>query len=233
MQCLILAGGLGTRMQSASEHVPKTLIPVNGAPFAHHQLTWLANQNIRRVVYSLGHRASQVMENVGDGSRWEIDVRYVDEGASPIGTGGAVRLAVDKGVMDEGFFVLYGDSYLSVDFAAVWAASSEGQFPVMTVLANEGRWDQSNTIFQDGEITHHEKNRDDAADIGMRHIDYGLSVLTAKAVCDGETPSDLADLYSRLSRTGDLKGVEVFERFYEVGSPQGLADLEAHLKGLS
>jgi NDP-sugar pyrophosphorylase family protein len=233
MQCLILAGGLGTRMQSVSDHVPKTLIPVNGTPFAHHQMTWLAEQSIRRVVYSLGHMASQVMEYVGDGSRWGIDVRYVDEGSSPIGTGGAVRLAVDNGEMDDGFFVLYGDSYLSVNFASVWAASDEGQNPVMTVLANEGRWDQSNTIFQDGKITHHEKNRDDAADIGMRHIDYGLSVLTAKAVRDGETPRDLADLYSRLSRTGELRGFEVFERFYEVGSPQGLADLEAYLKDLS
>ena len=220
-------------MQSVSEHVPKTLISVNGTPFAHHQLTWLASQGVRRVVYSLGHMANQVMEYVGDGSRWGVDVRYVDEGSSPIGTGGAVRLAVDEGVMDDGFFVLYGDSYLSVDFAAVWVASSEGQFPLMTVLANEGRWDQSNTIYQDGQITHYEKGRTDAADIGMRHIDYGLSVLTAKAVRDGETSSDLADLYTSLSLAGELKGFEVFERFYEVGSPQGLADLEAYLKDLS
>ena len=232
MQCLILAGGLGTRMQSVSDHVLKTLVPVNGVPFAHHQLTWLASEGVRQVVYSLGHMAGQIMDYVGDGSRWGVDVHYVDEGASPIGTGGAVRLAVEEGGMDEGFFVVYGDSYLSVDFASVWSASGNGKIPVMTVLGNEDRWDQSNAVFKDGQITHYEKGRTDAADIGMRHIDYGLSVLTAKAMRDGETPSDLADLYSRLSRAGKLKGFKAFERFYEVGSPQGLADLEAHLMGL-
>jgi len=92
----------------------------------------------------------------------------------------------------------------------------------MTVLANEGRWDACSAIFQDGRIKHYEKDRTDAAEMGMRHIDCGLSVLTAKVVRDGIKPAvsvDLGDLYTSLSRAGNLKEFEVLEGFYEVGSP--------------
>ena len=232
MQCVILAGGLGIRMQPLTRRLPKTLLPVLGRPFAEYQLGWLADQGVRDVVYCIGFLGDQVRAFVGDGGRWGLRVGYVDEGSRLMGTGGALRLAAEAGVLDPGFLVLYGDSYLPIDIAPVWQASRLGRDPLMAVLRNRGSWDASNVIFRDGRVRHYEKGRPDAAAIGMEHIDYGLSVLPREVVATmipADRPHDLAALHAELSRQGRLGGFEVTQRFYEIGSPAGLRDLEAHL----
>lgn len=232
MQCLILAGGRGKRMKPLTDVLPKALIPVAGGPFLDRQLAWLAGQGVGRVVFAIGYRGNQIRSFVGDGSRWGLDVAYSDEGRRRLGTGGAVRLAVDEGLLDPGFLVLYGDSFLDVDVGAVWAASGEGTRPVMCVYRNDGRFDESNAVFDNGRVTRFEKGRADAARLGMRYIDYGLSVLTREAVL-AHVPAgeafDLALVYQRLAEAAALGGFEAARRFYEIGSPRGLADLEAHL----
>ncbi len=236
MQCLILAGGLGTRMKAFTGRLPKALIPVNGIPFAHYQLDWLSRHGVGRVIYSIGHMAGKIRDFVGDGSSWRLHITCVDEGETLLGTAGTIRLAIDKGLMDEGFFVLYGDSYLPVELAPIWEASNFGAAPLMSVYRNDGRWDKSNVIFDGSRVVLYEKGRKDAAAIGMRHIDYGLSVLTRQAIVaatGGGEPAGLAPLFNRLSRAGGLLGYEVTERFYEVGSLQGLADLQDHLSALA
>ncbi len=249
MECLILAGGLGDRMKPATETVAKALIPVCGRPFADYQLTWLAGQGVKRVIYAIGHRGGQIRDFVGDGGRWGLEAAYSDEGETGLGTGGAVRLAVDSGAVGGGFLLLYCDSYLTIDIGAVWAASDGGAKPLMCVLKNEGRWDASNAVLKDGRVTLFEKGLvdkggADAADVGisagsgggMDYIDYGLSVLNGDVVRDyvpaGAT-FDLAQVHRKLAEAGVLEGFEASERFYEIGSPEGLADLEAHLGGLS
>ncbi len=234
MQCLILAGGRGERMKPLTDRCPKALIPVNGVPFAHHQLDWLARQGIGRVVYSIGYLGSQVRDYVGDGGAWGLDIACVEDGRALLGTAGAIRRALDAGLISGGFFVLYGDSYVSVDLPSVWTASSKGSMPTLCVFPNDGRWDASNVIYEGGRVTLYEKGRNDARDIGMGHIDVGLSVLSGNVITD-EVPAgeacDLADVFHRLSRAGRLMGYEAAERFYEIGSPQGLAELEARLGG--
>jgi NDP-sugar pyrophosphorylase family protein len=233
MQCVILAGGLGTRMRERSGDLPKAVIPVLGKPFIFYQLEWLARQSVREVVVSIGYRGKLITEVVGDGSRFGLAVVYADEGDFLRGTGGAVRFIADLGLLDPGFFLLYGDSYLPIDLPPVWEASDNGRIPVMTVMRNEGRWDRSNVIFRDGKLVLYDKSAVDPAALGMEYIDYGLLVLTRGVVEDGIAPgatADLAGLLNRLSREGRLKGCEVFRRFYEIGSPQGLDDFEAYLR---
>ncbi len=232
MQCLILAGGKGTRMYPATKDTPKSLLPVNGVAFVEHQLGLLAGQGVTDVILSIGHLGEQVRERVGDGGPWGVSIRYTEDAIGLSGTGGAVRRAVDAGLTADGFFVLYGDSYLPIDYAPVWRAAGDGARPLMTVFKNDGRYDASNVIFADSRVRLYEKGRPDAAEIGMTHIDYGLSVLTAEAVrehlpADGQ--SDLVDLFHALSLSGELAGFEVSQRFYEIGSPEGLADLEIYL----
>ncbi|MDP6786196.1 MAG: NTP transferase domain-containing protein [Rhodospirillales bacterium] len=232
MQCLILAGGLGTRMKPMTDRLPKALIPVAGQPFVHYQLKWLAGQGVRRVVLALGHLGDHIRDFVGDGRRWGLEITCIDEGDRLRGTAGAIRLAIDEGVMDKGFFVLYGDSFLPIELALVWRASQRGERPLMCVYRNDGRWDESNVVYRDGRVELYEKGRDDAAALGMRHIDYGLSVLTRDAVADQVPTGATADLdavFQHLIQGGGLLGFEVFERFHEIGSAQGLADLEAYL----
>lgn len=232
MQCLILAGGLGTRMRDIAGDLPKTLIPIAGEPFAHHQLRWLAREGVKRVVYSIGYGGDQIRAAVGDGSTFGLAVDWCDEGEHLRGTGGAVRLACDRGLLDERFLLLYGDSWLPIEIAPVWAHALQVDGCLMTVIRNDDRWDRSNAIFSDGMVRLYDKRVTSPADAGMAFIDYGLSVLLRQTVV-ARVPAgvayDLADMLSPLSREGLLYGYEVHRRFYEIGSPSGFAEVEALL----
>jgi NDP-sugar pyrophosphorylase family protein len=229
-ECFILAGGLGTRMRPFTENMPKALVPVAGKPFAHHQLSWLAGHGVRRVVYSIGYRGDQLRRYVGDGRAWGLEVDYVDEGPDLLGTGGALRLAYDRGALADEFLVTYGDSYLPVDVPAIWRHFRETSAEVlMTVLENAGRWDTSNVVFEDGRLIYDKTGQARWGD-RMRFIDYGLLAMR-RSVAAGipSGPVDLADVLRDLSADNRVVGYEVEERFYEVGSPEGVRDLEAYL----
>ncbi|HYO84080.1 MAG TPA: NTP transferase domain-containing protein [Bryobacteraceae bacterium] len=233
MHCAILAGGLGTRMRQYAATVPKNLLPVRGVPFAARQLSALSAAGVTGVTYCIGHMGDQIRAFVGDGSRWGLSVNYADEGTDLQGTAGALRVAVNAGLVPEQFLLLYGDSWLPIDYAAVWHVFlSSGCPALMTVFRNEGLWDTSNVLLEDGRIVVYDKQRHDPRSSGMRHIDYGLSVLTAAVVRElvpSSGKADLADVFHRLSLSGQLASYEASERFYEIGSPAGLADLEASL----
>jgi len=218
----ILAGGLATRLRPFTEHLPKALMDVAGKPFAVRQLELLRRRGIEHVVFCLGYRGSMVQEALGDGSRWGIDVRYSYDGDRLLGTGGALRNALP--LLGGRFLVLYGDSYLECDYAAVECAFlASGRLGLMTVHRNEDRWDTSNVLYRDGAIIRYDKRERDPA---MRHIDYGLGALDARAFdpYPQGTVVDLAEVYQDLLGRGELAGFEVQERFYEIGSPDGLAE---------
>jgi NDP-sugar pyrophosphorylase family protein len=227
MQCVILAGGLGTRMRPLTDTCPKTLLPVFGRPFAYHQLHWLAAQGVDDVIYCIGHQGDRIRRYWESESKPVRSIRYVDEGEKLRGTGGALRLAYQQGVLDESFLVIYGDSFLPVEFAPVWRAFQASGMPaLMTVLRNQGRWDRSNVIYEAGRLVLYDKQTDPR----MQHIDYGLSVFRRELFDHTPTVFDLAMLFHDLSLQGELAALEVQERFYEIGSPRGLYDLEDYLR---
>jgi NDP-sugar pyrophosphorylase family protein len=232
MQCVILAGGIGSRMWPETRTVPKTLLPVNGKPFADLQLRWLADAGIASVVYCIGYLGEDVREYVGDGSRWGLDVSYVDEGATLRGTAGALRLAWEQERLAEDFLVLYGDSWLRVDPADVLHVLRGRPEPaLMTVFENSGRWDTSNVIFENGRVVRYAKNLDPRPP-RMLWIDYGLSGFRRDVIGDRVEPdrvADLAPLLTSLADEGLLAGYEVAERFYEIGSVEGRRELEEFL----
>lgn len=233
MQCLILAGGLATRLHPVTRTVAKTVLPVAGRPFAEYQLQWLAEAGITEVVYAIGFCGDQVRAAVGDGSRFGLSTRYVDEGEHLRGTGGAVRLAYDEGALASAFLILYGDSYLTYDPSRAWREFQRRQpDALMTVYRNAGRLGASNAQLRDGMVVRYDKEVSDPLAEGLHYIDYGLSVLNRDAVVPEIPPGevvDLADVYRELARHGRLAGLEVTERFYEIGSPAGLAELESLL----
>lgn len=236
MQCVIVAGGLGTRTRTMTGAVlPKALLPVHGRPFVDHQLELLANRGVEDVVFCIGYGGTALRKHVGDGTAYGLAVRYVDEGDDLKGTAGALRLAIDAGVLGDAFAVLYGDSYLPIDLEPVWRAFSAGGLPaLMTVYRNENRWEPSNAVLDAGRVVLYDKRGRHPRTAECRWIDYGLSVLRAEIV-EQRVPAgevaDLADLFHGLSLEGKLAGLEVEERFYEVGSPAGLAELERYLAG--
>jgi MurNAc alpha-1-phosphate uridylyltransferase len=233
VQCVILAGGLGTRMWPVARTVPKTLLPVAGRPFADWQLEWLVEAGVTSVVYCIGHLGEQIRDHIGSGAERGLSVSYVDEGEELRGTAGALRLAVDQGVLEERFLVLYGDSWLQVDPGDVFDTAIRSGLPaLMTVFRNNGLYDASNVELADGLVVRYEKGLGEATPPTMRWIDYGLSVFARELVSarvPGGQVADLAPLCSALAAEGRLAGYLVTERFYEIGSPTGLAEAEALL----
>jgi len=220
-------------MYPRTETVPKCLLEVAGRPFTYWQLDWLASQHVGSVVYSIGHLGAMIRGAVGDGSPWGLSVDYVDEGDRLRGTGGALRLAWDEGVLDDEFFVLYGDSYLLVDLAAVEEAfHARGTDALMTVYRNRGRWETSNAVFSGGMVTWYAKGIAERPP-DMEFVDYGLSVLRASVVSElipRDAQTDLAEIFSTLSLEGRLAGYEASDRFFEIGTSSGLDELEDWLR---
>src|SRR4051794_32315871 len=225
----ILAGGLATRLHPITETIPKALVEVAGKPFILRQLDYLRRQGVGRVVLCTGFLGEQIEAVVGDGSALGLVVSYSQDWPNLMGTGGALRQALP--LLDSQFLVLYGDSYLPIDFASVERVFLSGAKPaLMTVQRNADRWDKSNVLFRDNVIVEYNKR---APTSEMRHIDYGLGAISAQVLVEENTrgPFDLADIYHRLSLSGQLAGYEVHERFYEIGSHEGLAEAAVYFKG--
>jgi N-acetyl-alpha-D-muramate 1-phosphate uridylyltransferase len=223
----ILAGGLATRIRPLTESIPKALLDVNGEPFVAHQLRLLRSSGVERAVVCAGYRGEMIREFVGDGARFGLRVDFSFDGPVLLGTGGAIKRALP--LLGERFFVIYGDSYLPCDYrGAREAFDRSGKLALMSVYENGGRWDRSNVEFAAGRLLAYDKREQTPR---MRHIDYGLGIFQARAfdvVPDGE-PYDLAALYRELLARGELAAWEAGERFYEVGSFEGLDEMRRYL----
>lgn len=222
----ILAGGLGTRLGTVTKTVPKPLVEVAGEPFLIHQLRLLARHGATRAVCCVGHLGELIEARLG-GEVAGVEVAYSYDGPGLDGTLGAIRRA--RKLLGERFLVLYGDTYLRIDYRAACRDWLESGAPaLMTVLRNEGRWDASNARYANGKVLAYDK-RHPAPD--MAYIDYGLGGLTAGAIdAAGEQVADLSDLYSYLAARGQLAGYEATERFFEIGSPAALEETGAFLR---
>jgi NDP-sugar pyrophosphorylase family protein len=227
----ILAGGLATRLRPITEKIPKALVDIAGEPFVVRQLRYLREQGLHRVVLCVAYMAEQIRAVIGDGAPLGLEVRYAFDGPRLLGTGGALKRAVP--LLGDAFFVLYGDSFLPIDYKAVEQAYfASGRPALMTVLENADRWDKSNVRYDQGVVREYNKRSPDPQ---MAYIDYGLSILSAECLDGyaGDHPFDLADVLHDLSIAGRLAGYEVSERFYEIGSHQGLLETEAYFKGVA
>jgi len=224
----LLAGGMATRMRPLTERVPKSLLPVAGEPFIAHQLRLMRRERIEHVVLCVGFMAEQIRAFVGDGSRFGLKVGYCEDGGILLGTGGAIRKALP--CLGSEFMVMYGDSWLDSNFAPIVDAyRASGKPALMTVFRNDGMWVPSNIWFEHGRIRRYDKSNPLPQ---MRHVDWGLSVAQAEvfARMPDNTPFDLAGTYGELCESGDLAGFEVRERFYEIGSAEGLRETNALLQ---
>ena len=223
----ILAGGLATRLRPITEKIPKSLVPVAGRPILAHQLEMLHAQGIRRAVLCIGFLGEMIQREFG-AEACGVKLDYSFDGEKLLGTGGAIRRALPK--LGNEFFILYGDSYLPIPYGPVAEFFQQSGKPgLMTVYHNEGRYDTSNVVFRDGEIAVYDKKKRSPE---MRHIDYGLSLFKASVfeAYAADQAFDLAEVMGKLVREKQLAGYEVQERFYEMGSPAGLAELETLLQ---
>jgi len=223
---IILAGGLATRLYPLTKTIPKSLVPIAGQPFVFHQLRLLRNKGITEVILCVGTMGDQIEACVKDGADFGVHVRYSYDGDVLLGTGGAVKKAAQS--VSTPFFVLYGDSYLPIDYQTVQTAfENTRKKALMTVFKNEGQWDQSNVVFKDGKILVYDKS---IRAPEMCYIDFGLGLFHPslfEAYPKNEV-LDLATVYQNCLARNELAAYEVFKRFYEIGTLHGVDKMEEY-----
>lgn len=232
-QAVVLAGGLATRMLPLTRTVPKSLLEVAGRPFIDWQLELLAASGIRDVVICIAHLGNLIRDHVGDATRHGLHVTWSEEPPGQLlGTAGAVRAALPH--LAPRFVVTYGDSYLPFDYRApldVLVAHDDCD-GVMAIYENQGRWDASNVITDGTWVTRYAKG---TADPRFDHIDYGATALRREVIAT--LPVDerigLDEIQSQLAAAGRLRSVVARDRFFELGSPGGLAELDRYLRARS
>lgn len=218
---VILAGGLATRLGSVSKTTPKSLILVNEEPFIAHQLRLLKNQGFEKIVICIGYLGNLIQKYVGDGTAFGLSVTYSQDGKKLIGTAGAIKKALS--ILEENFFVLYGDSYLMIDYKKVQQFFMQQSKPaLMTIFKNNDTGDSSNIEFNGNEIIKYDKKNKTN---NMNHIDYGLAIFKKNIFSCNDCFYDLSDVFRRLLKKKQLANYEVYQRFYEIGSFRGLREL--------
>ena len=228
MQVVVLAGGLATRLNNLTEHTPKSMISIEGHPFIAYQLATLRKCGARKVLLCIGHLGDRIKDYVGDGRRFGLAVSYSDEGKSLLGTGGALRNAEPQ--LENEFSVMYGDSYFQLPIGDIWTRFHALDLPgLMVVLKNQNRYGLSNCAVESDLVTSYSKG---GAHPLYEYVDFGFICLrkSALATLPKKTPTDLSVLLSALASKRQLSAYEVHQRFYEVGSVQGLADFTQYVK---
>lgn len=224
---VLLAGGLATRLHPITKTIPKSLVMVAGKPFLQHQLELLNKYQVKHVVLCIGHFGYMIEETFGD-QFLNIKLTYSYDGDVLLGTGGAINRTIDK--LGDRFAVMYGDSYLPLDYAKIVSYfDNHHANGLMTLFLNNHLYDTSNVVFENGQILKYNKN-DITPD--MKYIDYGFAIYRKEAFAafPKNEKFDLSNVIIRLIENNQLIGYEVFERFYEIGSITGLTEFELKIQ---
>jgi len=227
MQVAILAGGLATRLRPLTEKIPKSMVMIGGRPFLEYQLHFLRKNGVTSVVLCVGYLAEQIENHFGDGRKFGVSISYSYEGDELLGTAGALKNA--ERLLDDPFFAMYGDSYLFLDFAdAMRYFRSRNKLALMTVYKNHDQFERSNTVVEGGLIKKFSKKEKTE---GMVYIEYGANIFrkdVLQMIPQGQ-PYSLDELFPELIRREELLAYEVRDRFYQIGSPQGLEEFEKYV----
>jgi len=227
MQCVILAGGLATRMKPMTLDIPKSMIEIDGKPFLEHQLELLKENDVKNVVVCVGHLGHQIKEYFKKGEKLGMNIKYGDEKENLLGTAGALKNAGDF-LADE-FFLMYGDSYVPVDFQAITSHFKKfNKKSLMVIYKNADRFDKSNIEIEQDLIKSYDKKNNQ----GMLFIDAGVSLLK-KEILRLIPPSrnfPLERIYQHLIKEKEMLAYQMRERFYQIGSFEGLEEFKSLIK---
>jgi len=227
MQVVILAGGLGTRLRPVTEETPKSLIEIQGKPFLEYQLEFLKEGGVGDIILCIGYLGQKIEKYFGDGRRFGVNLRYSYEKEQLLGTAGALKNA--EWLLDDMFFTMYGDSYLFLDFADVLSYfQSLKKLALMTVYQNQDKYERSNTVVKGNLVKNYSKKERTK---GMVYIEYGANIFKKEVfkLVPEKQPYFLEDLFPRLIEQKELLAYEVNERFYQIGSPEGLEEFKRYI----
>lgn len=231
MQVVVLLGGLGTRLREVTLDTPKPMIDINGYPFFYYQMELMKWYGFRKFLFLVGYKGSIVEDYFGDGEKFGVKIEYSYDGDKLLGTGGAVRNALE--FLEEDFLIIYGDSYMDINYEEVIynynvLKDTENKKGLMTVFKNNNSFDKSNVVYKNNSLLCYDKMNITS---DMHYIDYGVSVLdrsVIEAVPKGQTV-DLAGVFTSLVKNKEMAGVEVRNRFYEIGTPSSLKEFRKYI----
>jgi NDP-sugar pyrophosphorylase family protein len=227
MQAVIIAGGLGTRLGKLTANQPKSLIPILGRPFIEYQFDFLKKSGVIDVVLCLGYQGQQIADYCGDGRKFGLNLQYSFEDKL-LDTAGAVKLA--EPLLQPYFFTLYGDSYVFINFKDMLFSLKKGnKIGAMSVYQNQDRFDKSNTAVANGLVTYYSKEYRE----NLKYIDYGVNLFLKEvlSLIPQAEPYSMGTLFNQLIARQELLAYEVDQRFYEIGSVNGLAEFMEYVKG--
>ena len=201
------------------------MVVVMGKPFLQVQIELLKSHGLTRFVLCVAHQADQLISHFADGASLGVEIKYSHDGATPLGTGGALVKAIPH--LDPWFPVLDGDSYLPIDFNAVVAHSCKKRpLALMTVYRNANKYGRSNVAIRRGWVTVYDRKQGDFV-----YMHAGLTVFELQAL--EKFASDrfmlMDEIYQDLVAKRNLASFVLRRRFYEIGSHEGLADLQRYL----
>ena len=222
---IILAGGKATRLGKIAKNTPKSLIKINNHPFLYHQLIYLEKQGIKEVIICAGHLGFKIKKFI-EKKKINLKIKYFNDGKKLLGTGGAIKKILP--FVKNNFFVMYGDSYLPINFRNVQKLYiNSKKLGLITIYKNKNKLDKSNITLKSGNI-YYDKFKPIK---GMHYIDYGLNILNKRVFkyFNLKKKFDLAEVLNLISKKNLLTFMLVKKRFYEIGSLNGIKDTEDFL----
>ena len=221
---LILCGGLATRLGVLAKNIPKSMIDIEGKPFLQYQIENLRKNSIKDIVLCVGHLSEKIENYFRDGSKFGVNIKYSYDGDKPLGPIGAVKKAEE--FLEDVFFIMYGDSYLSVDFQKVYSFFTQNKKQaLMVIYKNYDKYDKSNISVQNNIVTGYGEN-------GAIHIDYGTSLLRKEALNNvpKNTMYTTGEFFSNLIKKNELLAFEAKKRFYHIGTPDSLEEFRNFIR---
>jgi NDP-sugar pyrophosphorylase family protein len=229
LQAVILAGGLGTRLGRLTRTVPKPMLPVDGRPFLEYEIELLRKNGIGDIVLCVGHLGEAIEDHFGDGREFGVSIRYAYDRKKLLGPAGALKRA--EPLLDDSFFVTYGDAYLRADYRMIMSRLRQsGALGLMTVYRNNDRHGRSDIVVKEGRVVlYDKKNRAE----GMVWINFGVSALRRRALdaIPPGRPCGEEEFYGKLIALRELISYPVRRRFYEIGTPIALREFERFISG--
>ena len=226
---VILAGGYATRLRPLTEKIPKALVLVSGKPFIEWQISLLKSQGYKELIILTGFLGNQIKEYLGNGEKYGITINYCSDGSTLLGTGGAIKNAID--LLPENFFIMYGDTYLPINFIEVEEAYfNKNKKALMTIFKNNNAFDKSNIIYENDKIIKYVINENLE---NLEYIDYGLSIFSKEVFLKINTSKfELKTVFIDLISLEELGAYRVYKRFYEMGRVETLIETENYFRGL-
>lgn len=146
MECIILAGGLGTRLRSVVADIPKCMAPVSGQPFLYYLLNYLEKQNVHHVILSVGYK-HEIIVNWINTYNWSFDITFSIE-SEPLGTGGAIKLALEKS-REKQVLIVNGDTFFDVDLNKLYQFHKDNNSDLTIALKTMNRFDRYGNVIID------------------------------------------------------------------------------------